>query len=72
MVDLTRPDQVTLDGRNPRARRGSGPRWSYQASTATLTVDIGSRPVQQKARVVAVGATTVARGEPTVTTSASS
>ncbi|MGH9921050.1 MAG: TIM-barrel domain-containing protein [Nitrososphaerales archaeon] len=66
MVDVTRPDRVTLDGRNLSARNGSGPRWSYQVSTATLTVDIGSRPVEHKARVVAVGATPVARGEPTV------
>ncbi len=72
MVDVTRPDQVTLDGRNLNARSGSGPRWSYQASTSTLTVDIGSRPVKQNARVVAVGAMPVARGEPTVASSASS
>ncbi len=72
MVDVTRPDQVTLDGRNLSARSGSGPRWSYQASTSTLTVDIGSRSVEQNARVVAVGATPVARGEPTVASSASS
>ena len=72
MVDVTRPDQVTLDGRNLSTRSGSGPRWSYQASTATLTVHVGSRPVEQQTRVVAVGATTVTRGEPTVTTSVSS
>jgi hypothetical protein len=69
MVDVTRPDQVTLDGRTLSARSGSGPRWSYQGSTSTLTVDIGPRPVEQRARVMAVGATPVARGEPTTTSS---
>ena len=53
------------------AGRGSGPRWSYQASTATLTVDIGSHAVEQRATVVAVGAATVARAEPGVASSAS-
>ena len=71
MVDVTRPDRVTLDGRNVSARSGSGPRWSYRVSTSTLTVDIGSRPVEQNARVVAVGATPVARAEPTVASTAS-
>jgi hypothetical protein len=72
MVDVTRPEQVTLDGRNLSARSGSGPRWSYQASTSRLTVDIGSRLVEQNARVVAVGAAPVARAEPAVASSASS
>ena len=72
MIDVTRPDQVTLDGRILSARSGSGPGWSYQPSTSTLTVDIGSRPAVQTARIVAIGATPVARGEPTVASSASS
>ena len=72
LVDVTRPDQVTLDGRSLSARSASGPRWSYQASSSTLTVDVGSRPVEQKARVVAVGATPVVRGETIVASSASS
>ena len=53
MVDVTRPRQVTLDGRASARGSGSGPGWSYQASTATLTVDVGSRPVAHAARVVA-------------------
>lgn len=64
MVDVTRPGRVTLDGRNLGARSGAGPGWSYAASTATLTVDIGSRPVEQAERVVAIGARPVHRGEP--------
>jgi hypothetical protein len=71
MVDVTRPDQVDLDGRKLSARNGSGPGWHYQPSSSTLTVDIGSRPVGQEARVVAVGARPVARGEPTTASSAS-
>ena len=72
MVDITRPDRVSLDGRNLSTRSGSGPRWSYQPSTATLTVHLGSRPVEEKATVLAVASTTVARGEPTVATSSAS
>jgi hypothetical protein len=72
MVDVTRPDHVTLDGRDVGTGSGSDPRWSYQASTATLTVDIGSRPVDHKAVVVAVGSTTVAPGPPTGASSSSS
>ena len=64
MVDVTRPAQVTLDGHTLGSESGPDPRWSYQASTATLTVDIGSRPVDQKTFVTAVGATTVAPGTP--------
>jgi hypothetical protein len=71
MVDVTRPDQVNLDGRKLSARNGSGPGWHYQPSSSTLTVDIGSRPVGHEARVVAVGAIPVARGEPTTASSAS-
>ena len=69
LVDVTRPDQVTLDGRNLSVRGGSGRHWSYQPSTATLTVDIGPRPVEQTARIVAVGATPVARSEPALPSS---
>jgi hypothetical protein len=68
LVDVTRPDEVTFDGRTlavPSASR-SDPRWSYEASTATLTVDIGSHAVEQRATMVAVGAATVARTEPGV------
>jgi alpha-glucosidase (family GH31 glycosyl hydrolase) len=71
MVDVTRPDQVNLDGRRLSARNGSGPRWHYQPSSSTLTVDIGSRPVGHEARVVAVGATPIARGEATAALSPS-
>jgi hypothetical protein len=70
MVDVTRPDLVTLNGRTVPARGGTGPRWSYAASTSTVTVDIGSRPVEQAAHVVALGAMPVARGEPTPASSA--
>lgn len=72
MVDVTRPDQVTLNGRKLSARSGSGPHWSYAASTSTVVVDIGSRSAEQNARVVAVGAIPVARGEPIAASSASS
>ena len=52
LVDVTRPDDVTFDGRTLAVPSGSrsGPRWSYQASTATLTVDIGSHAVEQQPR----------------------
>jgi alpha-glucosidase (family GH31 glycosyl hydrolase) len=72
MVDMTRPVQVVMNGRKLSARSTSGPHWSYQASASTLTVDIGSRPVAQDARVLAVDATPLARGVPTVTSSTSS
>ena len=73
MVDVTRPDRVTLDGRSLTTRSGSGRRWAYQASAATLTVHVGLRPGRQRScDVVAVGATDGRSGEPTVVTSASS
>jgi glycosyl hydrolase family 31/uncharacterized protein DUF5110 len=72
LVDVTRPTRVTLDGRALRPQGGSGAHWSYDAPTATLSVDLGSRPVSQAARVVAVGAATTARGEPTDPASGSS
>ena len=50
MVDVTRPDQVTLRWSEPecseRRPARTGP---TRPSTATLTVDIGSRPVEQSA-----------------------
>jgi hypothetical protein len=63
MVDVTRPEAITLNGRNLSARSGSGPHWSYTASTSTVSVEIGSRPVGQAARIVAVGARPVESGE---------
>lgn len=72
MVDVTRPEQVTLEGRRLTARSEPGPGWSYQPSTATLTVDIGSHPVDQRASVVAVGAAPVTRNEPPVASPVSS
>ncbi|MGH9016526.1 MAG: TIM-barrel domain-containing protein, partial [Acidimicrobiales bacterium] len=71
MVDVTRPATVTVDGRALSDRGGSGPRWSYRAATATLTVAIGRRPVAQKASVVAVGAAPVTRSEPAAAPAAS-
>ncbi|MFZ0249845.1 MAG: TIM-barrel domain-containing protein [Acidimicrobiales bacterium] len=55
VMDVTRPNQVTVDG-----RKLGGQSWSYGASTSILTVDLGSHPVAQNARVVAVGATVLA------------
>ena len=55
MVDVTRPVKVTLDGVGISGLSTSGPRWSYNATTSTLSVDLGSRLVDQPARVVAVG-----------------
>ena len=72
MVDVTRPDSVTLNGRNLSTGSGTGPRWSYAASTSTVTVDIGLLPVSQIARVVAVGAAPVTRGEPVAASSTAS
>jgi hypothetical protein len=72
MVDVTRPDQVAVNGRNLSARGTAGRHWSYQSSTSTLTVDLGSRPVGQNARVLALGATALVRGAPRVTSSTSS
>jgi hypothetical protein len=71
MVDVTRPNRVSVDGRKLSARSSAGQHWSYQAATSTLTVDIGSRPVEQTTRVVAVGAMSTDRGGPAVTSSAS-
>jgi len=62
IVDVTRPDRVTLNGRALRAASGQGPRWTYTAATATLTVDIGQHPATQTAHLVAVGATAHAPG----------
>ncbi len=67
MVDVSRPLRVTLDGRPLSARVGQSPRWSYQASNSTLTVHVGSRPVANTTRIVAVGATSVAPGAPATT-----
>jgi hypothetical protein len=72
MVDVTRPDLVTLDGRKLSPGNTSGHHWSYRASTSTLTVDIGPRPVAQNVRVLALGATALGRTLPTVSSSASS
>ena len=72
MVDVTRPNQVSVNGRNLSARSSAGQHWSYQAATSTLTVAIGPRPVAQTTRVVAVGATSTNRGGPAVTSSSSS
>jgi Domain of unknown function (DUF5110)/Glycosyl hydrolases family 31 len=67
VVDVTRPLRVTLDGRTLTSRNETGPRWSYQASDATLTVDAGSRRVDTAARIVALGATPDATAGPTTT-----
>ena len=71
MVDVTRPNQVSVDGRKLSARSSAGQHWSYEAATATLTVDIGLRPVAQTARVVAVGTTALGRDGQAVTSPAS-
>jgi hypothetical protein len=60
MVDVTRPTQVVLGGRRMLEQPASGGGWSYQASTATLTVDLGSRSVDQTTSVVVTGARPVA------------
>jgi hypothetical protein len=73
MVDVTRPQQVTVNGRALSTRGdGSGPGWTFDASTATLIVHIGSRSVGRAAHIVAVGASSVSRAEPGVTSSSSS
>ena len=56
LIDVTQPERVILDGRQLKAGSGPGPRWIYDASTATLTVDLGSWPVDRKGNVDAVGA----------------
>ncbi len=71
MVDVTRPDRVTLDGRRLSPGNRSGGHWSYQASTSTLTVDVGSRPVAQNVHVLALGARTLTRAQPNLTSTAS-
>ena len=72
MVDVTRPNRVSVDGRNLNARSSAGQHWSYQAATSTLRVDIGSRPVEQTTKVVAVGAMSTDRDGPAVASSPSS
>jgi hypothetical protein len=67
MVDVTRPERVTLDGRLLAAGAGSARGWTYQPTTQTLTVRLGSRPVDQSANIVAVGSDPTDHSEPTVT-----
>jgi hypothetical protein len=66
MVDVSRPLRVTLDGRTLSPRSGTGARWTYQVSSSTLTVDVGSRRVETTTHVVAVGATPIVGGGSTV------
>jgi hypothetical protein len=61
MVDVTRPDEVTVDGRKLSPGTASVRDWSYQASTSTLTVDLGSRLVKRSAHVLALGAKALGR-----------
>ncbi len=66
MVDLTRPTQVTLNGR-PLAARALGSDavgWSYQAATATVVVNTPLLPASRRASVVASGSAPVDRPEP--------
>jgi hypothetical protein len=70
LVDLSRPHEVTLDGR-PLAERagGGGPGWSYRASTDTLTVDAGTSATARALSIVETGGRPVQRAEPTASPS---
>ena len=69
MVDVTRPDHVALNGRPLASGAGSGRGWTYQPSTQTITVHLGSLPVGQKSSIVAVGSDPTDHGEPATTPS---
>ena len=66
MVDLTRPAQVTLNGKrlDRRPRGATGPGWTYQASTSTVTVITAPLSTTRPSTVVASGTETVDRSEP--------
>ncbi len=65
-VDVARPTTVTLDG-HPLAERDGAPGsrgWSYQASTATLTVRTGLSPTTGSRTIVELGGGPLWRSEP--------
>lgn len=68
LVDVSAPRGVTLDGRalaqRPPVAAVAG--WSYDASTATLTVVTGSSPTTGSVGIVENGGLPVDRAEPTV------
>ena len=71
LVDVTRPRQVTLDGRvlAERAPGGPAPGWSYRAPNATLTVVVGPSPTSRPLTVVETGGRPLDRPEPTTSSS---
>jgi len=66
MVDLSHPDQVTVNGRSlNRLTPGSdAPGWYYQAATATVVVNTPGLPTARPLTVVASGGMAVNRPEP--------
>jgi hypothetical protein len=66
MIDLSRPTGVTLDGKAlaERTSAGTGPGWSYQPATDTVSVTTGPSPTDRAVTVVESGGGAVARPEP--------
>jgi hypothetical protein len=66
MVDLTRPSQVTLDGKlvTPTAPGSSTSGWYYQSTSATVVVNTPPHPTDRSLTVVATGAAPVNQTEP--------
>ena len=71
MMDVTRPDNVTLDGRHFSTANGSGVGWTYQTATETLTVRLGPHVVASKANIVAIGTRPTNHSEPAATSATS-
>ena len=71
MVDTSLPSKVTLNGRAMAEQAAGSAKlgWSYDTSTDTVIVDVGSTPSGHAVNVAAIGASPVQRSEPTTTAS---
>ena len=66
MIDLTRPTQVTLNGRplDEVATSSTAAGWYYRTDTQTVVIDTPARPASGTVSVIATGAAPVDRSEP--------
>jgi hypothetical protein len=66
MVDLSRPSAVALNGKivTERVAGSTGPGWSYQPSTDTVTISAGPVPTSRALTFVETGGQPVQRVEP--------
>jgi hypothetical protein len=72
IVDVSLPSSVTVDGRAvPERSAGTGPGWSYQAATATVSVVLPSTSISSATTVVERGGSPVERAEPPLGSAAS-